>query len=100
MGCASATQAWDWSLSHGDDENALRYLRIAMSLLPPDDAAQQAVYVERLADLLAHLAQQDFDAGEQLVSASTQPATADGMHERARSRWIERAKRMSVSRRC
>ncbi len=51
MVCASATQAWDWSLSHGDDENALRYLRIAMSLLPPDDAAQQAVYVERLADL-------------------------------------------------
>ncbi len=95
MVIASATSAYEEARRAGKLADALEYSQIAAGLLSPEDYRRQAVYVERRADLLSMLAEQDLrDAEAEAAAPTTRPAadgvpSGSGLRERARQRFVE-----------
>ncbi|HOW19062.1 MAG TPA: hypothetical protein PLC79_08495, partial [Phycisphaerae bacterium] len=63
----SATGWYESMRASGRLPEALGYLQVAMGLIAPDDYRRQAIYVERKADLVSALAEQDLRLAERAL---------------------------------
>ena len=86
----SATGWYESMRASGRLSEALGYLQVAMGLIGPDDYRRQAIYIERQADLVSALAEQDLRLAER-PSERGEPGGTALAAERAEAR--ERARR-------
>jgi tetratricopeptide (TPR) repeat protein len=83
---ASATGWYESTRAAGRLTEALGYLQVAVGLIPAADHTRQAVYIERRADLVSALAEQDLHDADRPILPEVQANAAQLAGEHAKSR--------------